>query len=390
MSSVPSQFISSRDKKIGIIAGGQLGKLLCLSASNLDVEVSVMDGSENAPAKAVCQNFVLGNYANYEDVYRFGKTVDLLTLELEHVNIDALLKLKQEGLTIFPDPEILKTIQDKGLQKAFFKAKNLPSSSFQLVKNKAELEALIDKGIIDFPFVQKSRKGGYDGKGVALIKNRLQLSQAFDTASVIEQNVEIEKELSVILCRDQQKNIQYFEPVEMVFNADGNLVEKLISPAQISDEIKKQSIELSKQIMECFDLVGLLAVELFLTKQGTLLINEVAPRPHNSGHHTIEANLYSQYDLQMRAVLNLPLPQTKERSAAVMLNILGADQRQGHVEYKNIDKCIALQGVYFHIYGKKITKPFRKMGHITILDDQLENALEKADYIQKHLIVEAT
>ncbi len=379
----------STDFKLGIIAGGQLGKMMALAASNLDLTTYVMDTEQEAPASSVCKHFFIGDYSNYQDVYDFGKKVDLLTLELEHVNIEALLQLKKEGKEIHPDPDKLKIIQDKGLQKQHFKTHQLPSSAFSLYESKEEILKAILKNELQFPFVQKSRTLGYDGKGVIVIQKKEDLENLLDVPSMIEGMVVIEKELSVIVARNKKGAISYYPPVEMIFNKDGNLVDMLLCPANISKELAEKSVALAIKTIESFNICGLLAVELFLDGQNEIWINEVAPRPHNSGHHTIESSYTSQYEQHLRAVLDFPLGSTEMMSPSVMLNLLGEKGYKGPVIYEGIEKCLAVEGAKFHIYGKKQTKPLRKMGHVTVLDKSIEKALSKANYIKENLKIKA-
>lgn len=377
--------IVSSSFKLGIIAGGQLGKMLALACSNWDIKTYILDSEPDAPAAHVCDTFVLGSFASYDDVYQFGQKVDVLTLELEHVNIEALLDLKKEGKIIHPDPEKLKIIQDKGLQKEFYQTHKLPSSPFKLVKDKQEIIQRIDSKHITYPFIQKSRTLGYDGKGVVLINNEQDHSKILDVASVIEPVVAIEKELSVIVAKNNQGEVIAYPAVEMIFNKEGNLVDLLLCPSTISNELAEKAKQLALKTIQAFDICGLLAVELFLDTNGALWINEVAPRPHNSGHHTIESNMTSQFEQHIRAVLNYPLGNTNILSPAAMLNLVGDLDAQGPVEYQNIEECLKITGAKFHIYGKKMTKPLRKMGHVTIVDDSIEHAIEKAHHIKNTL-----
>ena len=371
--------------RLGIIAGGQLGKMLAEVTNDFDISTVIMDNDDNAPASSVSKNFIKGDFKSFEDVYRFGKKVDLLTLEIEHVNIEALLKLKEEGLEIHPDPDKLKIIQDKSLQKYFFEEHGIKSSPFKSYDSFEALQKAIELKEISFPFVQKARKFGYDGKGVAVIASDQNLDLLLETPSLIEEKVDIQKELSVIVARNENGEVSFFEPVEMIFNESGNLVETLICPANISDEIKSNCIEIALKTINALKISGVLAVELFLTKQNEILVNEIAPRPHNSGHHTIESCITSQFEQHIRSVLNWPLGNTGLISSSVMLNLLGDPNAKGNVKYVGLEECLRIDGAKFHIYGKKITKPLRKMGHVTILDPDLDKALEKAQQIKLKL-----
>ena len=369
------------DFKLGILGGGQLGRMLIQEAINLDVHISVLDPSKNCPCAELANSFTLGSFHDYETVYNFGRTVDVLTIEIENVNTDALLALQREGTTIYPKPENLVIIKDKGLQKAFYAEHGIASSDFRLITAKSE--------ITKFPIVQKLRTGGYDGRGVQVLKSSADLDKAFEEPSVLESVVDIEKELSVILARNPAGEVKTFPIVELEFNPQANLVEFLFAPAIISQEVEKKSFSLAQEVVTALDFVGILAVELFLTKTGEVLVNEVAPRTHNSGHHTIESCHTSQFEQHMRAVLDLPLGNTELISPAVMLNLLGQEGFTGTVKYEGLAEVLAKKGVTIHLYGKAATKPFRKMGHVTIVSETLEDAKDLAVQIKKELKVKA-
>ncbi|MEO6902424.1 MAG: 5-(carboxyamino)imidazole ribonucleotide synthase [Bacteroidia bacterium] len=373
--------------KLGIIAGGQLGKMLVLAASNWDVKTFILDNDKNCPASNCATYFVKGNPLDFNDVYNFGKSVDMLTFEIENVNIDALKKLKQEGKRINPDPDILEIIQDKGLQKKFYEEHQIQTSAFSLFDHKIEIEKTLEFGVLKYPFVQKLRKGGYDGKGVSVIKTKEDLPNLLEGASIVEGLVEIEKELSIIVARNDRGEVSCFPAVEMDFNKQENLVEKLICPALISDEINSKAIELATKVISEFKLCGILAVELFLDTQQQLWINEIAPRPHNSGHHTIDSIITSQYEQLLRAIFNFPLGSTKLKLPAVMINLLGEANHTGPVKYEGLTECMIIEGVKIHLYGKTETKPFRKMGHVTVLANTVEQAKIKADFVKTKLKV---
>ena len=375
--------------KVGILGGGQLGKMLALAAQNWELETWIMDTSKDFPAGKVCDHFVEGNFKNFEDVYNFGKQVDVLTIEIEHVNTDALLKLEAEGVKVHPSPSALNIIKDKGLQKQFYVDQGLPTSTFDFYENATAIKEAIDQGTLSLPFVQKSRTAGYDGRGVAVIKNEEDLSKLLDTISIVEPLVNLEKELAVIVARNESGEVTAFPPVEMEFNPVANLVEYLFCPAAISKEIADKTIAIAKQTIEAYQLCGLLAVEFFLTPDHEILINEVAPRPHNSGHHTIDSAVCSQYQQHLRAVVNYPLGDTSATSPSVMVNLLGEAGHTGNAHYEGLYDCYKVEGAKFHIYGKAITKPFRKMGHVTIVDKDLEQAKEKAKLIKDTLRIVA-
>ncbi len=372
-------------QQLGILGGGQLGKMLCQAASRWQLPIHILDKDATFPAAQIATNFVAGNFKDYDDVVQFGKTVDVLSIEIEHVNTAALHHLKKEGLEIHPAPEALDIIKDKGLQKQFYEKRELPTSEFTLFDTETSIQSAIQNGQLAFPFVQKSRTAGYDGQGVAVIKDVSDLSKLMDTASLVEPLVDIDKELAVIVARNAAGQIASYPVVEMTFDPEANLVDCLLCPARISSDIEAQATALARRVMEAFDICGLLAVEFFLDKTGKLLINEVAPRTHNSGHHTIEACETSQFEQQLRAVLNFPLGSTKLTSPAVMVNLLGAEGFSGPVIYQGLEDCLAIPGVHLHLYGKTTTRPFRKMGHATIVDMDIDKALEKAKIIQKTL-----
>lgn len=368
----------SKDFRLGVLGGGQLGRMLLQEAINLNITIAALDPDLEAPCHQIVHEFTQGSFKDYDTVMAFAKNVDVLTVEIEHVNIQALKDLKASGVKVFPQPEMLEIVQDKGLQKAFYKKHNIPTAPFELVEDKAEL--IEKEGLL--PFAQKLRKGGYDGKGVSVIKSSDDFDKAFDAPSVLEQFVDFEKELAVIAARNEAGEIKTYPAVELEFNPEANLVELLFAPANISEDIQKKAQEIAIQTIEAFGLVGILAVELFLTKDGEILVNEVAPRPHNSGHQTIEGNVTSQYAQHLRAILGMPLGNTAQVRPAAMINLLGAAGHTGPAHYEGLDDALAISGVYPHLYGKAITKPFRKMGHVTITADTVEEAIEKANKVQ--------
>jgi 5-(carboxyamino)imidazole ribonucleotide synthase len=359
--------------------------MLIQEASKWDIATYVLDKKSNCPAGSIASVFVKGNHLDFNSVYQFGKKVDILTYELENINIDALLKLKSEGLKIVPAPDILKIIQDKGLQKDFYSENNIPTVAYQSFKSKDEIIGAITTNHLNFPFVQKLRKGGYDGKGVVVIRGEQDLVKLLEGASIVEENVEISKEIAVVAARNEKGEIKCFPIVEMVFDSSANIVEMLVCPSKISKEQSLKAIHIAERIIEKLGMAGLLAVEFFVDVNGKILVNEVAPRPHNSGHHTIESVITSQFEQHLRAILNLPLGSTQIKLPAVMLNLLGEKGYEGPVRYEGLTESLAIEGVKIHLYGKKITKPNRKMGHVTVVSTTLENALEKAERV-KHLI----
>jgi 5-(carboxyamino)imidazole ribonucleotide synthase len=373
--------------KLGIIAGGQLGKMLVLAASNWNINSYVLDKDDHCPAASSCTFFIKGDQLNYDDVYGFGQMVDVLTLELENVNTDALKKLKQEGKKIYPDPDRIEIIQDKGLQKQFYEKIKVPSSLFSLFNSKQEIILAVKSGKQLIPFVQKLRKGGYDGRGVSIIRSKDDLNNLLDGASVVEHLVDIEKEISAIVARNERGEVKCHPTVEMEFNPNANLVEKLICPSTLPDKIENEAEEIAIKIISELDLYGLLAVEMFVDKENKIWVNEIAPRPHNSGHHTIESAITSQFEQLLRAIFNLPLGSTKLKMPAVMINLLGEPGCKGKVRYEGLTECMAVEGVKIHLYGKKITKPFRKMGHVTVLAPTIDEAKNKADFVKQKMRV---
>jgi len=356
--------------QLGVLGGGQLGRMLIQETINYDVHVHSLDPDVNAPCKDVAHSFTVGSLNDFDTVYQFGKDKDVLTVEIENVSIEALEKLESEGVKVFPQPRVLKIIRDKGLQKQFYADNNIPTPGFYLVENKED----INKYIAEFPFMQKMRTGGYDGKGVTPLRSESDLTTAFEVPSVLEKFVDFEKELSVIVARNTNGETKVYPTVECEFSPEANLVEFLFSPADVSADIEIAAEKLAIDIIDKLGMVGILAVELFLTKSGELLVNEIAPRPHNSGHHTIECNVTSQFEQHMRSVLNLPLGDTRIIQPGVMINLLGEKGYQGSAIYQGLEEAIALSGVKPHIYGKEETKSFRKMGHITIVAPTLEEA----------------
>lgn len=369
--------------KLGIIAGGQLAKMLIQEASKWDIITYVMDHEEKCPAANIASHFSKGSRFDFEDVYNFGKKVDILTYEIESINTDALKQLKSEGHKIVPDPDILELIQDKGLQKEFYAKYNIPTADFRYFDNEKEIKAAVETGELRYPFVQKLRKGGYDGRGVAVINNAQDCDDLIKGPSIVEDKIEIVKEIAVIAARNKEGEIKCFPVVEMIFDPRANLVDNLICPANITIEQSDESQQLAIQIIASLDMEGMLAVELFVDSNGKVLVNEMAPRTHNSGHHTIESVMTSQFEQHLRAILNLPLGSVELRSPAVMVNILGAQGYEGPVRYEGLQECLAIDGVKLHLYGKKITRPFRKMGHVTVLSSTLKEAMEKADRVTK-------
>lgn len=368
--------------RLGIVAGGQLGKLLALAASNWDVKTIVMDRDPHCPASSCCTEFFRGDPMDFDDVVQFGRTVDVLTLEVEQVNTDALKALRKEGVIVLPDPASIEIIQDKGLQKQLYQDHGIPTSPFRLYGSAREIVRDVEEGRLALPFVQKLRRGGYDGRGVAVIRDRSGLEQLLDGPSVVEDLVNIRSEIAVIAARNGKGETACFPAVEMEFNPDANLVEALVCPASIGDDLKQQAESIACTILSALGFTGLLAIEFFVDASGHLLVNEAAPRPHNSGHHTIESAMTSQYEQLLRAIFNLPLGSTQLKMPAVMINLLGEPGAEGPVRYEGLTDALAVEGVAIHLYGKRQVRPFRKMGHATVLASTVAGAREKAALIR--------
>ena len=383
------QGMINTDFKLGVLGGGQLGKMMAQVAQKWSLPLWILDQDPSFPAGTIAHHFQTGSFKSEQDVLDFGRKVDVLTIEIEHVHIGALEQLKSEGKIIHANPSALAIIKDKGLQKAFYHEKGLPTSSYQLFESGEQLKQAIRDGKVDIPFVQKTRTAGYDGKGVAIIRTEADMDKILPPACLIEPLVPIQKELAVIVARNESGEIKAFPPVEMVFHPEANLVEFLVCPARISPAIAEAAEEIAVETIKAFDICGLLAVELFLDQEDRILINEVAPRPHNSGHHTIESCYTSQFEQHLRGVLNLPLGETTLQSPAVMVNLLGAPDAKGKTIYEGFSTAMAVPGAHLHLYGKTQTKPFRKMGHATILADSIDQAMENARKIQSTLKITA-
>lgn len=373
----------SENFKIGVLGGGQLGRMLFQASLDLDIHLYFMDPAINAPCSRVSTHFSQGSLTDYDAVYNFGKNKDIVTIEIEHVNTKALKDLEKEGVKIFPQPHIIELIQDKGLQKSFYKENNIPTSDFVFVETTNAISGYLEEK----PRVQKLRKGGYDGQGVCVLKSNDDISKALEGPSILEDLVEFETEISVIVARNEKGEVKTFPMVDMEFSEEANLVEFLFSPANLSDNIKNKATEIAVNVISKLEMVGLLAVEMFVTKSGEVLVNEVAPRPHNSGHQTIEGNVTSQYEQHLRSILNLPLGNTTITHPSVMVNLLGEKDFNGPVYYEGLEDVLAIPGVNVHIYGKQDTKSYRKMGHVTVIAETLEEAKEKARLVKNTLKV---
>lgn len=373
------------DLKIGVLGGGQLGRMMLQSAIDFNLDIHMLDPDPKAPCANIAASFTQGDLKDYDTVMAFGKDKDLITIEIEAVNTDALKALQADGKKVFPQPEIIEMIQDKRKQKTFYKANRIPTADFILTENKAEV--LANKDFL--PAVNKLGKGGYDGQGVQILKNEADLEKAFEAPSLLEKLIDFKKELSVIVARNESGEVKCFPLVEMAFHPTANLVEFLFAPAEVSKTIEEKAYQLATDVINQLDMVGLLAVEMFLTQDDEVLVNEIAPRTHNSGHQTIEANITSQFEQHLRAILNLPLGATDLIRPAAMVNVLGEDGYTGNAQYEGLTELMELSGVHLHLYGKKITKPFRKMGHITLTDSDVTSLKQKALKVKEILKVKA-
>lgn len=369
--------------RIGILGSGQLGRMLLQCAVNYNVETFVMGGDSNAPAAALCHHFTEGDINDYEQVLEFGRGLDVVTIEIEHVNLEALYELERLGVQVYPRPHALEIIKDKGLQKEFYRKRHIPASDFRLITGQDELR----RHFSFLPVAQKLRSGGYDGKGVVILRTEGDIHRSFSQPSVIEKLVDFSKEISVIVACNIKGRLAVYPPVEMVFNPLYNLVDYLISPADMAPELIADSQRIAKDVVKALNSPGIFAIEMFLDRQGQILVNETAPRAHNSGHQSIEGNYCSQYDMQMRMLQNMPPGDTGIIKPSLMLNLVGEPGFTGTVKYQGLEQALSIKGVYVHLYGKKQTKPGRKMGHVTILGEGRDELLEKAMHIKQVLKV---
>ncbi|MFV5693321.1 5-(carboxyamino)imidazole ribonucleotide synthase [Flavobacterium sp. LT1R49] len=380
----------SSDFKLGILGGGQLGKMLLFDTRKFDIQTYVLDPSDEAPCKIACDKFFKGDLMNFETVYNFGKLVDVLTFEIELVNLEALIKLEEEGVKVYPSPKTLKLIQNKGIQKDFYTNHAIPTANYKRFGNlKSVVVAILDSKL-KLPFVWKCTEFGYDGNGVKVIRQISDLDNLANVECIAEEMVPFKNELAVIVCRNPSGEIKTYPVVEMEFHPEANQVEYVICPARIDAAVAKKATEIALNVSEKFNHVGLLAVEMFQTEDDEILVNEVAPRPHNSGHYSIEASYTSQFENHLRAILNLPLGNTASKVAGIMVNLSGAEGFSGDVVYENIEKILSWEGVTPHIYGKKETRPFRKMGHVTIVNKNIDEARKIAEKVKNTIRVIST
>lgn len=377
----------SSDFKLGILGGGQLGRMLLAETQKFDIHTAVLESNKNAPCAAICNEFVVGNLLDFDAVYNFGKKVDLLTIEIENINLDALDRLEAEGLKIFPKPKDLRIIQSKAIQKKFYLNHQIPTAAFHHFEYFKELKQSYENKSITFPFVWKAARFGYDGNGVKVVRNIEDLNRLPNEECITEELIPFKNELAVIVARNEDGETKTYPVVEMEFHPEANQVEYVICPARIDSEIAKKAREVALKVVNDLDFIGLLAVEMFQTKEDEILVNEVAPRPHNSGHYSIEASYTNQFEQHLRSVLNLPLGSTTSKVAGIMVNLVGEEGFSGQVIYQNIEKIIKIEGVTPHIYGKKETRPFRKMGHVTIVNSDIDVARKIAQKVKETIRV---
>ena len=377
----------SSDFKLGILGGGQLGKMLLTETRKFDIQTYVLDPSPEAPSRMACNQFFQGSLMDYDTVYNFGKQVDVLTFEIELVNLEALEQLEMEGVKVYPSPKTLRGIQNKGRQKAFYRENNLPTSDFSYFNSLKELMVAFLEGKVTVPFVWKSTEFGYDGNGVKIVRHATDLENLPDVECIAEDMVPFKNELAVIVVRNPKGEIKTYPVVEMEFHPEANQVEYVICPARIDEKVALKARNLALQVSEAFGHVGLLAVEMFQTENDEILINEVAPRPHNSGHYSIESSYTSQFENHLRAILDLPLGATDSKINGIMVNLVGEEGFSGDVIYENIENILGIPGVTPHIYGKRETRPFRKMGHVTIVNSDMEKARKVAEEVKNTIRV---
>lgn len=377
----------SSDFKLGILGGGQLGKMLLYETRKFDIHTVVLDPSPEAPCRIACNEFQLGDLMDFDTVYKFGLQVDVLTIEIENVNVDALDKLEKAGKKVYPSAATLRKIQNKSKQKLFYVDHDIPTADFSRFAYADELLSAVQNESIAFPFVWKSARFGYDGQGVKVIRTYSDLEGLPAGECIAEKMIPFKNELAVIVSRDIYGNVKTYPVVEMEFHPQANQVEYVICPARIDESVAKKAQLVALKVSQAFQHVGLLAVEMFQTQEDEILVNEVAPRPHNSGHYSIEASYTNQFEQHLRAILGLPLGETKSKLAGIMVNLVGDENYKGSVIYKNIEEIMAMEGVTPHIYGKKETRPFRKMGHVTIVNEDLAKARLIAEQVKNSIKV---
>jgi len=377
----------SSEFSLGILGGGQLGKMLLSETQKWDIHTHVLDPSPEAPCRTGCHVFKQGSLMDYETVFEFGKNLDVLTIEIESVNLDALSDLEQQGVKTYPRAETLRFIQDKGVQKTFYAQHQIPTSPFELYESRSALIEAYHSGAFVFPQVWKICRGGYDGNGVQVLRAVEDFEKIPDAPCVLERLIPFTHELAVIVARAPSGQEVTYPVVEMEFHPEANQVEYVICPARIDDNLAHKAQEVALKVSRALKHEGLLAVELFATKTGDILVNEVAPRPHNSGHYSIEAAYTNQFEQHIRAILDLPLGNTQSKVAGIMVNLVGSEGHTGPVHYENIEEILGIPGVTPHIYGKKETRPFRKMGHVTIVHEDMAQARSIAQKVKQRINV---
>ncbi|WP_411031105.1 5-(carboxyamino)imidazole ribonucleotide synthase [Spongiimicrobium sp. 3-5] len=377
----------SSEFKLGILGGGQLGKMMLYETRKFDIYTKVLDPSDEAPCKISCNEFVVGDLLDFDTVYNFGSGLDVLTIEIENVNLEAMKRLEKEGVKVYPPTQALQIIQNKAAQKLFYMDNHIPTAPFVRFAYTNEIEDSITNGGLSFPFVWKSSQFGYDGQGVKIIRTLDDLKGIPNVECIAESLISFKNELAVIVARNVSGQVVAYPVVEMEFHPEANQVEYVICPARISTEVAQKATEVALRVSEKIAQVGLLAVEMFQTHEDEILVNEVAPRPHNSGHYSIEASYTNQFEQHIRAILDLPLGSTRSKVAGIMVNLVGSEGHSGPVVYENIDKILGMNGVTPHIYGKKMTRPFRKMGHVTIINDDMEKARKVAEQVKNTIKV---
>jgi 5-(carboxyamino)imidazole ribonucleotide synthase len=372
-------------QKCGILGGGQLGRMLLQAAANYPVETFVLENDSECPAAHLCHHFTKGDIKNFDDVYAFGKTVDALTIEIENVNVEALEKLEAEGIKVYPKPSVLKTIKNKIFQKEYYKINGIPTADFRVTKDFAELKQAEDF----LPAVHKVGEGGYDGRGVQVLKTMEDISKGFDAPSVLEKMVAIHKEVAQMVAINEKGETALYPPVEMLFDQQLNQLDYQLCPAEMDEKTlwKVEAIALS--VVRNFKSPGIFAIELFIDKKGDVWVNETAPRVHNSGHHTIEAHYSSQFDMLWRVMLGYPLGNTNAILPSIMVNIIGAEGFSGDVKYEGLEEVLKIDNVFVHLYGKKQTKPGRKMGHVTILSKEKQDLLYQSNKVKRTLLAKS-
>lgn len=369
--------------KVGILGGGQLGRMLLQAAANYPVETWVMENDDNCPAAHLCSHFVTGDIRDFDSVYAFGKNLDALTIEIENVNVEALEKLEELGVMVYPKPAVLRTIKNKILQKEYYKEQQLPTAEFLVTTSLSDVK----KANYFLPAVHKIAEGGYDGKGVVVLNSAADLDKAFDNPGILEKQVRIDKEIAIIVAVDGGGKTAIYPPVEMMFNKQLNLLDYQLCPAQIDQKTLWKAEAIAISVVRNFNSAGIFAVELFVDEDGEVLVNETAPRVHNSGHHTIEAHYSSQFDMLWRIILGYPLGNTKPILSSIMVNVIGAEDHSGTAKYNGIGDVLKIENAFVHLYGKKDTKPGRKMGHVTIISNEKGDLIHKANKVKQALSV---